>query len=121
MTTSGSSSSGSGSSSQEEDYEALLSELEEDLQVVYTVPLQQVRAVLTRREAAMRKEIENLMTTDYRYCARSSSIRVSVVGETRRYCGCSCQVCVHPQASRTARRPLQEEVSTCHLREFLGG
>ena len=63
MKASGSSSSASSSSSQKEDYESLLDSLEEDVQVVYTVPLPQVRAVLTKWEAAMRKEIENLMTT----------------------------------------------------------
>ena len=60
---SGSSMSGSSSSSQDEDYESLLDALEEDLQVVYTVPLPQVRAVLTRWVTAMRKEIENLVAT----------------------------------------------------------
>ena len=63
MRASGSSLSGSDASSQEEDYEALLDSLEEDLQVVYTVPLRQVRAVLARWETALRKEIENLLAT----------------------------------------------------------
>ena len=47
----------------EVDYESLLEALEEDLQVVHTVPLQQVRVVLERWTDAIRKEVENLLTT----------------------------------------------------------
>ena len=55
-------SSGEGSS-QDLDYESLLDSLEEDLQVVHTVPLTQVKAVLSRWVAAIRKEVENLLST----------------------------------------------------------
>ena len=48
---------------QEPDYEGLLNSLEDDLQVVHTVPLPQVREVLSRWEAAIRKEVENLLAT----------------------------------------------------------
>ena len=50
-------------SSQEISYEDLLDSLEEDLQVVHTVPLPQVRAVLDRWVTAVRKEVENLIST----------------------------------------------------------
>ena len=58
-----SSSSSSSAGSQEPDYESLLDSLEEDLQVIYTVPLPQVRAVLERWHAAIKKEVENLIST----------------------------------------------------------
>ena len=48
---------------QEPSYEKLLDSLEDDLQVVHTVPLPQVREVLVRWEAAIRKEVENLLAT----------------------------------------------------------
>ena len=57
------SSTGGGSmDSGEVDYESLLEALEEDLQVVHTVPLQQVRVVLERWTDAIRKEVENLFS-----------------------------------------------------------
>ena len=59
-----SSSSSGGESEQEPNYEELLNSLEDDLQVVYTVPLPQVREVLPAHwEAAIRKEVENLLAT----------------------------------------------------------
>ena len=51
------SSSSGGESEQDPDYEELLNSLEEDLQVVHTAPLPQVREVLSRWEAAIRKEV----------------------------------------------------------------
>ena len=44
----------------EPDYEALLESLEGDLQVVHTVPLAQVKPVVDRWHAAIRKELDNL-------------------------------------------------------------
>ena len=44
----------------EVDYEKLIDNLEEDLKVVYTVPLQQVRAALSKWTAAIRKEVDAL-------------------------------------------------------------
>ena len=49
------------SESTEPDYEQLLEELEGDLQVVHTVPLSQVRPVVHRWHAAIRKEFDNLV------------------------------------------------------------
>ena len=49
------------SESTEPDYEQLLEELEGDLQVVHTVPLSQVRPVVHRWHAAVRKELDNLV------------------------------------------------------------
>ena len=48
------------SESMEPDYEQLLESLEGDLQVVHTVPLSQVKLVVDRWHAAIRKELDNL-------------------------------------------------------------
>ena len=45
------------------DYEALVDSLEEDLKVVYTVPLPQVRRALDKWTAAIRKEVEALFSS----------------------------------------------------------
>ncbi|CAE7610958.1 Lgr4 [Symbiodinium sp. CCMP2592] len=45
------------------DYEALLDSLEEDLKVVHTVPVNQVRKALERWTAAIRKEVEALFSS----------------------------------------------------------
>ena len=45
----------------EPDYERLLELLEDDLQVVHTVPLSQVRPVVDRWHTAIRKELDNLV------------------------------------------------------------
>ena len=45
------------------DYEALIDNLEEDLKVVYTVPLPQVRRALDKWKAAIRKEVEALFSS----------------------------------------------------------
>ena len=45
------------------DYEALIDNLEEDLKVVYTVPLPQVRRALSKWTAAIRKEVEALFSS----------------------------------------------------------
>ena len=45
------------------DYEALLESLEEDLKVVYTVPVNQVRKVLAKWVAAIQKEVEALFSS----------------------------------------------------------
>ena len=45
------------------DYEALIENLEEDLKVVYTVPLPQVRRALDKWTAAIRKEVEALFSS----------------------------------------------------------
>ena len=45
------------------DYEALLLELEGDLEVVYTVPLEQVKAALDKWVAAIKKEVEALFSS----------------------------------------------------------
>ena len=45
------------------DYEALLESLEEDLKVVYTVPVNQVRKALDRWVTAIRKEVEALFSS----------------------------------------------------------
>ena len=58
-----SSSSSGTESEQEPNYEELLNSLEGDLQVVHTVPLPQVREVWSRWEAAIRKQVENLLAT----------------------------------------------------------
>ena len=70
-----SSSGGSDLDSGEVDYEVLLSSLEEDLQVVHTVPLQQVRVVLDRWTDAIRKEVENLLATGTVRAVTASEIR----------------------------------------------
>ncbi|CAE7274707.1 unnamed protein product, partial [Symbiodinium sp. CCMP2456] len=51
------------SADDEVDYEALLESLEEDLKVVHTVPAAQVRKVLTKWAAAIRKEVEALFSS----------------------------------------------------------
>ncbi|CAE7227836.1 GIP [Symbiodinium sp. CCMP2456] len=45
------------------DYEALLESLEEDLKVVYTVPVAQVRKALAKWTAAIRKEVDALFSS----------------------------------------------------------
>ena len=47
----------------DQDYEKLLAELEGDLQVTHTVPLQQVRPVVERWQQAIQKEVKNLCET----------------------------------------------------------
>ncbi|CAE7857524.1 TY2B-DR3, partial [Symbiodinium necroappetens] len=46
------------------DYEKLLDELEEDLKVVHTVPIVQVKRVLNRWVASIKKEVENLFASN---------------------------------------------------------
>ena len=53
----------SSASGQDSDYESLLDSLEDDLQVIHTVPLPQVKAALERWRAAIKKEVENLIAT----------------------------------------------------------
>ena len=45
------------------DYERLLEELEGDLDVIYTVPVDQVRRVLQRWTKAIEKEVESLFNS----------------------------------------------------------
>ena len=47
----------------EQDYESLLANLTDDLQVVHTVPLQQVKPVADRWREAIQKEVNNLFET----------------------------------------------------------
>lgn len=48
---------------EEPDYEAMIDTMEGDLQVVHTVPLNQVRAVVDRWEEAIKKELKSLFDT----------------------------------------------------------
>ena len=48
---------------EEPDYEAMIDAMEGDLQVVHTVPLNQVRAVVDRWEEAIKKELKSLFDT----------------------------------------------------------
>ena len=62
--TKGSSSRNGEAGSEDVDYERLLDELEEDLRVVHTVPITQVKRVLDRWVGSIKKEVENLFASN---------------------------------------------------------
>ncbi|CAE7339218.1 RE1, partial [Symbiodinium pilosum] len=60
----------------EPDYEHLLESLQGDLQVVHTVPLCQVKPVVDRWHAAIRKELDNLFQGEARRLERQGVLRL---------------------------------------------
>ncbi|CAE7938539.1 TY1B-JR1 [Symbiodinium necroappetens] len=68
-----------------QDYEKLLSELQEDLQVTHTVPLNQVKPVAERWKPAIEKEIKNLFGTNTLKRIKMSEARRFIV---RRWSWC---------------------------------
>ena len=102
VSSSSSASSGAGDmDAGEVDYESLLEAREEDLQVVHTVPLQQVRVVLERWTDAIRKEVENLLAT--------GTVRAVTAGEIRQMERSGTVVMAPSKCVFTLKPPSQRE------------
>ena len=87
------------SGAEDVDYERLLDELEEDLKVVHTVPIVQVKRVLDRWVASIKKEVENLFA--------SNTLR-SVTAEQAKQLERSGQVVFAPAKCVFTLKPPQE-------------
>ena len=100
---------------EEPDYEAVIEELEGDLQVVYTVPQTQVRRAVEKWHKAIKKELDNLFNTGtLRRITMKQAVELQRQGKTTPG---TKQLSLHNETTGCSRRSTTSEVQVGTLWE----